>query len=125
MDMDLWALRRQNVARILVAIRNPNLLETREVKIDAFLLLKGYSFRFTKEAAYYVAEPDFVPFIWKGNEKDDDAKGLEEKDTDDTSANVQPKNTDEDTHMPQANASGPGVRRWGYLRSWGVHLSLR
>ena len=50
----------------------------------AFLLLKGYSFRFTKEAADYVAEPDFVPFIWKRKEKDDDAKGMEEKDLDET-----------------------------------------
>ena len=81
MDVDLLALRRHNVVWILVAIRNPNLFETREVKADGFLLLKGYSFRFSKEGTDYVAEPDFVPFIWKRNEKDDDAKGMEEKDS--------------------------------------------
>ena len=63
MDVDLLALRRHNVVRILVAIRKPNLFETREIKADAFLLLKGYSFRFSKETADYVVDPDFVPFI--------------------------------------------------------------
>ena len=67
--------------RILVAMRNPNLFETRVVKADAFVMLKGYSFQFTKEPADYVIEPDFVPaVIWKRNEKDDDAKVTEEKD---------------------------------------------
>ena len=120
MDVDLLALRRNNVARILVAIRNPNLFETREVKSDAFLLLKGYSFRFTREAADYVAEPDFVPFIWKRNEKDDDTNGLEDKDHEETHRSGPTKAADGDTHMPQANATGPGASTLGLVGAMAV-----
>ena len=120
MDVDLLALRRNNVARILVAIRNPNLFETREVKSDAFLLLKGYSFRFTREASDYVVEPDFVPFIWKRNEKDDDTKGLEDKDHEETHRSGPTKAADGDTHMPQANAMGPGASTLGLVGAMAV-----
>ena len=115
MDVDLLALQRHNMARILVAIRNPNLFETREVKSDAFLLLKGYSFWFAKEAADYVADSDFVPLLWRRNEKDDNAKGMEENDHEETHTGRPPKAADEDTQMPQANATGLGVRSWGLL----------
>ena len=100
MDIDLLALRRHNVVRILVAIRNPSLFETRIVKADAFVMLKGYSFLFSKEATDYVAEPDFVPFIWRRNEKDDDARGMEEKDQEETHSTEPPALADGDTHMP-------------------------
>ena len=91
MDVDLLALRRHNAVWILVAICNHNLFETREVKADAFLLVKGYTFRFSKDTADYVADPDFVPFIWRRNKKDDDARGSEEKDADEAPANEPPK----------------------------------
>ena len=57
-------------------MRDPSILESTVIKPDTFLLLKGYTFRFRKEAADYVSEPDFVPFIWRRSEKDDDGKGL-------------------------------------------------
>ena len=115
MDVDLLALRRHNVVRILVAIRNPNLFVTREVKADAFLQLKGYSFRFTLEAADYVVDLDFVPFIWKKDERDDDSTGLEEKEHDVTHLGGEPTATNGDTPMPQANATGPGGATLGLV----------
>ena len=57
-------------------MRDPSILESTVIKSDTFLLLKGYTFRFRKEAADYVSEPDFVPFIWRRSEKYDDGKGL-------------------------------------------------
>ena len=116
MDVDMLALRRQNVIRILVALCNPNLFETRVVKADAFLVLQGYSFCFTKEMADFAVEKDFVPFIWRRNEKDDDAKGMEEKGNA-ASMNEAPKSEDGDTPMTQANASGPGGATLGLLGS--------
>ena len=47
--------------------------------MDAFVILKGYTFRYTKEAADYIPEPDFVTFIWKRHEKDGDGNGLEDR----------------------------------------------
>ena len=79
LDVDLLALRRQNVVRIQVAIRRHDLFEARDVQADAFVMLKGYTFKFRKEAPDYIPEPDFVPYLWRRHEKEDDGKGVEER----------------------------------------------
>ena len=57
--------------------------------------------------------------FWKRNEKDDDAKGMQEKDMDETQMSAPQQTTDGDTHMPQANATGPGGSTLGLLGSVG------
>ena len=85
-----------------MAVRDPRLFDNFTVNADAFIMLKGYAFRFTKEAANYVPEPDFVPFLWRRHEKDDDARGSEEGNRDGSKAQEPPKSVDGDTQMPQA-----------------------
>ena len=46
------------------------------IKTDGVLLLKGYNFTFRPEAADFVLEVDFVPFIWQRKDKD----GADDKD---------------------------------------------
>ena len=79
------------------------------------MILKGYSFRFSKEAADYAVEKDFVPFIWRRNKKDDDAKGMEEQGNGESSLNDPPKSADGDTPMPQVNTTGPGASTMGLM----------
>ena len=79
LDVDLLALRRRNVIRIKVAMRDVGMFATRVVKSDVFLLLKGYTFRFDKEGNDYVPEPDFAPFMWRRDDKEDDANGMDEE----------------------------------------------
>ncbi|KAM0909605.1 hypothetical protein ACQ4PT_014708 [Festuca glaucescens] len=104
LDADLLTLRHRNIVRISVAMRDPKVFEEKVIKSDVFVILKGYEFRFRKEAPDYVSESDFVPFVWKCSDKDDEAgKGPKDKNSGD--ANVQDlsasKPVDTDTPMPQ------------------------
>ena len=118
MDVDLLALRCHNVVRVLVVVRDPKKIDDFNVNSDAFIMLKGYNFRFTKETSDYVPEPDFVPFLWRRHEKDDDAKGPEDKNHDDAAAQDPPRAADGDTQMPQApDTTAPRAASLGLVGS--------
>jgi hypothetical protein len=84
-DVDLPTLYNQNVVRVLVAMMNPDTLNKHKdekgyyVDATVILKLKGYDFRFRKQAAGFQPDPMYSPFFWRsdGLEDDDsyDAKG--------------------------------------------------
>jgi hypothetical protein len=94
LDVDLLSLRRRGIVRILVAMFDSKLLDSKRddvglfVQSDVVVKLKGYEFRFRREPVGYVSEPDFVPFIWKKRDDsggDDDANERGNNDAMDTS----------------------------------------
>jgi hypothetical protein len=80
-DVDLVSLRRRAVVRIQVAMLQAGVLgdpsdEARPIaKADAVVKFKAFEFRFRREPADYIPEPDFVPLIWV--KKDDSDEGGE------------------------------------------------
>ena len=57
-----------------------------------------------------------MPFIWKRHEKDDDEKGLEERNRNVTEGQDPAKPTDGDTPMPQVHGTtGPRTSSLGLL----------
>jgi hypothetical protein len=94
LDVDLLSLRCHGVVRILVAMFDSKLLKSKSdefghfVNSDVVVKLKGYEFRFRREPAEYIPEPDFVPFIWRQKDEgggDDGANGKDPDDAMDTS----------------------------------------
>ncbi|KAI4991237.1 hypothetical protein ZWY2020_039608 [Hordeum vulgare] len=85
-DVDLLALRRRGIVRILVGMVADDCFRKTDalgpyIKTTGVLVLKGYAFTFRPEAADFIPEPDFVPFFWERKEKDDPAdKGSEGRD---------------------------------------------
>jgi hypothetical protein len=69
-DVDLMSLRWRAVVRIQVAMLQAGVLgdpsdEARPIaKEDAVVKFKAFEFRFRRNPADYVPEPDFVPLIW-------------------------------------------------------------
>ena len=95
-------------------MRDPAVFDTLTIKSNTFVMLKGYAFRFKKEAADYVSEPDFVPFVWRCQDKEDDGKGLEDRNRDGADGLDAAKSVEEDTPMPQVqSATGPGTSSLG------------
>jgi hypothetical protein len=86
MDVDLFALRSQGLIRVLVAMRDPTVLEKDNgcLEVIALLQMNGYRFRFRREVEGYKADPRFRPFFWKDEEGDDGSHGFEEGFRDDT-----------------------------------------
>nr|XP_051201493.1 uncharacterized protein LOC127314991 [Lolium perenne] len=80
-DVDLVSLRRRAVVRIQVAMLQAGVLgdpsdEARPIaKADAVVKFKAFEFRFRREPADYIPEPDFVPLVWV--KKDDSDEGGE------------------------------------------------
>jgi hypothetical protein len=78
-DVDLVSLRRRAVVRIQVAMLQAGVLgdpsdEARPIaKADVVVKFKAFEFRFRREPADYIPEPDFVPFVWV--KKDDPGEG--------------------------------------------------
>ena len=75
-NVDLLALHRRGIVRILVGMASANCFKKRDefgpyIKADGVLKLKGFDFTFRPEPADYVPEVDFVPFIWSRNDYDD------------------------------------------------------
>ncbi|XP_051179109.1 uncharacterized protein [Lolium perenne] len=92
LDVDLVSLRRRGLVRVFVAMVDSSILVKKKdgsegpMMSDVVVKLKGYEFRFTREPAGYVAEPDFVPFIWKRKDGDsEDGRGKDIDDAMDTS----------------------------------------
>ena len=75
-DVDLLALRRRGIVRILVGMASANSFNKKSdefgpfIHVDGVLMLKGLDFTFRPEPADFVPEADFVPFAW--NRKDSD-----------------------------------------------------
>ena len=97
LDVDLLALRRRGIIRILVGMADVECFHkcADEVgpclKSDGVLRMKGYEFTFKPEPASFVPDPEFVPFIWRRKDKDDSAdKGLEDGEGDDPMQGVTP-----------------------------------
>ena len=68
-DVDLLALRRWGIIRILVGMASANCFKKSDefgpfIKADGVLKLKGFDFTFHPEPADFVPEADFVPFVW-------------------------------------------------------------
>jgi hypothetical protein len=96
LDVDLLSLRRRGVCRILVAMFDSKILDSKKDSVGSFVTsdvvvkLKGYEFRFMREPTGFIPEPDFVPFIWKKGDDggDDGTNGKEKEDAMDTSDSV-------------------------------------
>ena len=84
LDVDLLALRRRGIIRILVGMADVECFDKCAdedgpcLKSDGVLRMKGYEFTFRPEPAEFILDPEFVPFIWRRKDKDDPAdKGPE------------------------------------------------
>jgi hypothetical protein len=64
LDVDLFSLRSQGIIRVLVAMRDPSVLEKNNgcLEVVALLQLSGYRFRFAREAVGFQPDPRFRPF---------------------------------------------------------------
>jgi hypothetical protein len=84
-DVDLPTLYNQNGVRVLVAMMNPDNLNKHKhekgyyVDATVILKLKGYDFRFRKQAAGFQPDTMYSPFFWRSDGLEDnnsyDAKG--------------------------------------------------
>ena len=90
-DVDLLALRRRGIIRILVGMADVECFDKCAdedgpcLKSDGVLRMKGYEFTFRPKPA------EFVPFIWRRKDKDDPAdKGPEDVERDDLMQGVTP-----------------------------------
>ena len=76
LDVDLLALRRRGIVRILVGLVSANCFRKRDdlgpfIKADGALRLKCFDFTFRPEPADFVPDVDFVPFVWSSSDSDD------------------------------------------------------
>ena len=96
-DVDLLALRRRCIIRILVGMADVECFDRGAdedgpcIKTDGVLWLKGYEFAFRPKPVEFVPDPEFVPFIWRRKDKEDPSdKGLEDGKGDDPMQGVTP-----------------------------------
>src|SRR4051812_14132831 len=85
-DVDLLALRRRGICRILVGMVADDCFKNVDsvgpfIKTTGVLVLKGYAFTFRLEDAGFILDPEFIPLIWERKDKDDSAgKGPDGRD---------------------------------------------
>jgi hypothetical protein len=113
MDVDLFALRNQGIIRVLVAMRDPSVLEKDNgcLEVIALLQMNGYRFRFRREVEGFKTDPRFRPFFWKDEEGDDGSHGFEEEGFRDDAADAAPgsANMEVDGQAPSHSAGVAAV----------------
>lgn len=78
LDVDLTCLRRKGIVRIQVAVVNKDIFKQNDsdsnepFDTDIYVKLKGFALRFELEKDDFVAEPEFVPLIWKKHDHSPD-----------------------------------------------------
>lgn len=82
LDVDLATYRSRGIVRILVGMLDSKVLEKRisddgpYIRVACVVKLKEYGFYFGREAADFIPDPNFVPFLWRRKgDKDDEEEG--------------------------------------------------